>query len=52
VLTVHLDKTNSLTEIFFDKALERARWLDDYFAKEGKTIGPLHGLPITLKVRL
>ncbi|KAK0388793.1 hypothetical protein NLU13_5036 [Sarocladium strictum] len=41
--------TNSLTEIFFDKALERARWLDEYFAKEGKTIGPFHGLPITLK---
>ncbi|KAH7325552.1 amidase [Stachybotrys elegans] len=41
--------TNSLTEIFFDKALERARWLDEYFAKEGKTVGPFHGLPITLK---
>lgn len=41
--------TNSLTEIFFDKALKRARWLDEYLAKEGKTIGPFHGLPITLK---
>ncbi|KAJ4138459.1 hypothetical protein NW768_002293 [Fusarium equiseti] len=41
--------TNSLTEIFFDKALERARWLDEYFAREGKTVGPFHGLPITLK---
>ncbi|KAF5970661.1 amidase [Fusarium coicis] len=41
--------TNSLTEMFFDKALERARWLDEYLSKEGKTVGPLHGLPITLK---
>ncbi|KAK0390166.1 hypothetical protein NLU13_3738 [Sarocladium strictum] len=41
--------TNSLTEIFFDKALRRARWLDEYQTREGKTIGPLHGLPITLK---
>ncbi|EJU04610.1 general amidase [Dacryopinax primogenitus] len=41
--------TNCLTEIFIDKALERARWLDDYLKTEGKPIGPLHGLPISLK---
>ncbi|KAF5635107.1 general amidase [Fusarium tjaetaba] len=40
---------NCLHEIFFDQALERARYLDDYFAKHGKTLGPLHGLPISLK---
>lgn len=33
-------------------ALARARELDDYFAKHGKTIGPLHGLPISLKDQL
>lgn len=38
--------------MFFDLALKRAQELDDYFAKEGKTVGPLHGLPISLKVRL
>ncbi|KAL5589039.1 hypothetical protein FOBRF1_015567 [Fusarium oxysporum] len=41
--------SNCLHEIFFDQALERARYLDDYFAKHGTTLGPLHGLPISLK---
>lgn len=27
----------------------RAAELDDYYAKTGKTVGPLHGLPISLK---
>ncbi|KAL2021891.1 hypothetical protein VTK56DRAFT_6486 [Thermocarpiscus australiensis] len=40
---------NCLHEIFFDQALERAKYLDDYYAQNGTTIGPLHGLPISLK---
>ncbi|KAF5675380.1 general amidase [Fusarium circinatum] len=40
---------NCLHEIFFDQAFERARFLDNYFNKHGKTLGPLHGLPISLK---
>ncbi|CZR62169.1 related to Acetamidase [Phialocephala subalpina] len=40
---------NCLTEIYFDKALSRAKELDEYFKKEGKVIGPLHGLPISFK---
>jgi amidase len=40
---------NCLTEIMFDEALARARECDDYLAREGKPIGPLHGLPISLK---
>lgn len=40
---------NCLHEVFFDQALERAKYLDDYFAKHNKPIGPLHGLPISLK---
>ncbi|OAL48913.1 amidase [Pyrenochaeta sp. DS3sAY3a] len=40
---------NCLTEIFFDKALARAKQCDEYLAKEGRPIGPLHGLPISLK---
>lgn len=30
-------------------ALMRAKELDEYYAKNGKTVGPLHGLPISLK---
>lgn len=41
--------TNCLTEIFFEDAIARAKELDDYFAREGKPVGLLHGLPISLK---
>lgn len=42
--------TNCLTEIFFDEALERAKKLDAEFEKNGrKPIGPLHGLPVSIK---
>jgi len=37
--------------MFFDQALERAKECDDYLAKNGKPMGPLHGLPISLKVQ-
>ncbi|KAI0528190.1 amidase signature domain-containing protein [Xylaria bambusicola] len=40
---------NCLHEIFFDEALERAAWLDAHFVKNQSTVGPLHGLPISLK---
>ena len=41
--------TSCLTEIFFEEGLETAKHCDDYLAKEGKMMGPLHGLPISLK---
>jgi len=41
--------TNCLTEIFVERALARAQELDAHLAKTGKTIGALHGLPISLK---
>lgn len=41
--------TNCLSEMFFDKGIERAKELDDYLAKNGKPMGPLHGLPISIK---
>lgn len=37
------------TEMFFGKALQRAKELDRYLAETGKPIGPLHGLPVSLK---
>ncbi|CAK40630.1 hypothetical protein CBS63078_344 [Aspergillus niger] len=40
---------NCLHEIFFDAALETARILDDHYTKTGKPLGPLHGLPVSLK---
>lgn len=36
-------------EIFFEAAIEDARKLDDYFAKHKAPVGPLHGLPVSLK---
>ncbi|KAJ3341077.1 hypothetical protein HDU93_005709 [Gonapodya sp. JEL0774] len=44
--------TNCLTEIFLDKAYARAKELDDHLAKTGKPVGPLHGLPVSLKDQL
>lgn len=40
---------NCLHEIFFDAALEEADRLDAYLDQHRKPIGPLHGLPISLK---
>ncbi|KAH0497551.1 hypothetical protein TgHK011_004849 [Trichoderma gracile] len=41
--------TNCLTEIMFQEAISRAKWLDAEYKKRGKTVGPLHGLPISVK---
>lgn len=42
---------NNLTEIMFLDAIEDAKNLDMCFKETGKTVGPLHGLPMTFKVR-
>lgn len=52
VVTLSLTRavqTNCLTEIFVDRALERAAWLDEQLKSTGKVVGPLHGLPVSLK---
>ncbi|KAK5167344.1 uncharacterized protein LTR77_007043 [Saxophila tyrrhenica] len=41
--------TNCLTVTMFDAALARAKELDDHLSRTGKTVGPLHGLPVSLK---
>ncbi|TVY81858.1 Acetamidase [Lachnellula suecica] len=41
--------TNCTLEFFPEMALARAKELDESFKNTGKVVGPLHGLPISLK---
>ena len=41
--------TNCLTEPIFEDAIARAKMLDEHLTRTGKPMGPLHGLPISLK---
>ncbi|OJA08574.1 hypothetical protein AZE42_13090, partial [Rhizopogon vesiculosus] len=41
--------TACLVDFFLDEGIKQAQQLDEYFRKEGKVIGPLHGLPISVK---
>ena len=41
--------TACLTEWFMDEALDRAKDLDNHLELTGKTVGPLHGVPISIK---
>ncbi|ODV96527.1 hypothetical protein PACTADRAFT_64844 [Pachysolen tannophilus NRRL Y-2460] len=47
--TIAHQLTNCAMQIFVDEGLMRAKELDAYYAKTGKTVGPLHGLPVSLK---
>ena len=47
--TIAQHLTNCLTEILFDRAKKRAEYLDKYLKDNGETIGPLHGLVISVK---
>ncbi|WVQ86005.1 hypothetical protein IAT38_008173 [Cryptococcus sp. DSM 104549] len=47
-VVVH-QKTNALVDFFLDEAVERAQWLDDELERTGKTVGPLHGVPVSVK---
>ncbi|KZF25831.1 amidase [Xylona heveae TC161] len=42
-------KTNCLTEVNFENALRAARELDELRGANGNLVGPLHGVPMTLK---
>lgn len=44
--------TNAAMDLFVDEGLKRARWLDAEFQRTGKIVGPLHGLPISLKEQM
>jgi amidase len=41
--------TNCITELLADRAMKRAKELDAYFEEHRRPIGPLHGLPISVK---
>ncbi|KAM0542208.1 hypothetical protein ACHAPJ_012900 [Fusarium lateritium] len=41
--------TTIRSEPRFQTALERAHYLDEYFRSHGKLIGPLHGIPVSVK---
>ncbi|KAL8662870.1 MAG: hypothetical protein Q9168_008190 [Polycauliona sp. 1 TL-2023] len=41
--------TNCITELLPEEAMARAKYLDDYYNEHGSPIGPLHGLPISVK---
>lgn len=43
--------TNCLVDLFHERALAQAAELDAFFAREGKTVGLLHGVPLSVKVR-
>ncbi|EKM61669.1 uncharacterized protein PHACADRAFT_248414 [Phanerochaete carnosa HHB-10118-sp] len=49
VATIAQGLTNCLTEVFFGEALERATELDRHMQETGKPVGPLHGLPVSIK---
>jgi Asp-tRNA(Asn)/Glu-tRNA(Gln) amidotransferase A subunit family amidase len=39
-----------LTDYSHEEALESAKAFDEIFAKTGKPVRPLHGLPVSIKV--
>ncbi|KAL5362189.1 alpha-glucosidase [Aspergillus floccosus] len=41
--------TRCLTEPLFDRAIQRAKFLDQHLQQAGTPVGPLHGLPVTVK---
>jgi amidase len=47
IIAHHL--TCCLTQWFMEDAIKRAEELDEYLEKNGKTVGPLHGVPISIK---
>ncbi|MCJ1377511.1 hypothetical protein MMC17_000606 [Xylographa soralifera] len=42
-------EVNCITEPLPGRALARAKELEEYFKEHGKPVGPLHGIPISVK---
>ncbi|KAH9858328.1 general amidase GmdA [Lenzites betulinus] len=47
--TIAQDLTNCLTEVLFEEGLRRAAELDRHLAETGDVVGPLHGVPVSIK---
>lgn len=45
-------QVNCLTAWFLEEGLARAKELDAILEKGGKPVGPLHGVPVCIKVRV
>lgn len=41
--------TACLSDLYMEEALARAKELDEHLARTGNTVGPLHGVPISVK---
>lgn len=49
-MLISVIQVNCLTEFFYEEGLKQAKELDELLDKGGKLKGPLHGVPIALKV--
>ena len=49
VASIAQDVTNCLTEVLFDEGLARAQELDQHLEETGHVVGPLHGVPVSIK---
>ncbi|KAK4244361.1 amidase signature domain-containing protein [Corynascus novoguineensis] len=47
--TIAHQLTNCLSEVVFNQAIADAEALDAAYERDGKVVGPLHGLPVSLK---
>ena len=47
--TIASQLTNCVTQFIATEGQKRAEELDKYYADTGKTVGPLHGLPVSVK---
>ncbi|OBZ79108.1 hypothetical protein A0H81_01527, partial [Grifola frondosa] len=49
VAAIAQDLTNCLTEVMFEEGLRRAEELDKHMEETGEVVGPLHGVPVSIK---
>lgn len=49
VASIAQQVTNCLTEVFVDEGLARAAELDRHLEETGQVVGPLHGIPFSIK---